>query len=418
MALLLGQSYNIEISRAYSRVEDAARDAADEVEYDGNGRLSIDDDIEYYRDSVTVMIIDMNKAMVAGRAPALFDTDTDIELNSMRVTDGWIVLDIVSDEPSLIVRAVYSMNEINANMTRLFITAAILFAGFVCVLTTVSFIIAKYAFWPLYKINDTLNAIKPGKSGQRVELKRAAVEFNELADNINEMIKRVDTSFAMERRFTSDVSHELRTPLGIMMSNLEYALSRPDDHEAAVASIDACQEQTKRMIELVNKLLIIARADSGKMKLNLENVNLSELCDIACEQQREIASDRGIELQSDIEPELFVNGDETMLLVILSNLLENAMKYHRESGDDRFVKLELKRESGRSVMRVTDNGRGIPPEHLDSVWDRFHRIETAKDSKEGSGLGLAIVKHLVIAHGGEYGAQSVPGGLTQFWVAV
>ena len=155
---------------------------------------------------------------------------------------------------------------------------------------------------------------------------------------------------------------------------------------------------------------MLARADKSHKKLNLETVDLSGLAAAVAEQQQENAGARGIAIQTEIEPGLVLQGDETMLMRMLMNLIENGIKYGRENG---WLKVALKRQGTCICGSVQDNGPGIAPEHLGQVWKRFWQADPARGGS-GAGLGLSMVKWIAEAHGGTVDVHSELGKGTEF----
>ena len=192
--------------------------------------------------------------------------------------------------------------------------------------------------------------------------------------------------------------------MAVILSQCEDALRTECDepHREALVTI---QKQAEKMAGLISQLLTLARAEQSRKKLHLERVNLSELSEIVGEQQQEFAEERGIKIVQEIEPDVTVQGDETMLMRMLINLLENAVKYGKENG---HICLSLARENGFAVCRVEDDGIGIEKEHLEDVWKRFWQ-EDASRKVEGAGLGLAMVKWMAEAHGGAVSVTSEKG---------
>ena len=156
---------------------------------------------------------------------------------------------------------------------------------------------------------------------------------------------------------------------------------------------------------LLSQLLMLARADKGRQVVQREPVDLSELVEMVAETEAEQAKARNITVQTELEPGVMVQGDETLLMRLLINLTENAIRYGRPGGQ---VKLTLRRQDGVAVGTVEDDGIGIAPEDLDKIWQRFWQADPAR-SGGGAGLGLSMVRWIAQAHGGRVTVQSEPG---------
>ena len=221
------------------------------------------------------------------------------------------------------------------------------------------------------------------------------------------MFDSLQSSFEKEKRFTSDVSHELRTPLSVIISQSDYALEDEGYREKALNVIN---REAKRMANLVSRLLILARSDSGKLRAEKEKVDLSDLCETVAWQQESIARECDIIIKSAVEPNVYVLGDEAMLIRVLLNIVDNAVKYGKPGG---HVEIQLETVDSWACCTVKDDGIGIKEEDLSKIWQRFYRTEEAR-REEGSGLGLAMAEAMVKAHNGIIEADSVYGQGSRF----
>jgi len=158
------------------------------------------------------------------------------------------------------------------------------------------------------------------------------------------------------------------------------------------------------MSALISELLLLARVDNGSQKLNIEKINLSELLEIICEQQSEIAEEKNIEIITQIQPVVLIDGDETMLLRMIINLIENGICYGRENG---HLTAYLAEEGNMICLKIMDDGIGIKQEHINRIWERFYQVDPARNAaKDNSGLGLSMVKWIVTAHKGTIDVES------------
>jgi len=195
---------------------------------------------------------------------------------------------------------------------------------------------------------------------------------------------------------------------------VEVALSKPRDAEAYRRVLQAVNDEVDRMIRLVGSLLTLARADARQIPISYDKVNLSELVTSALEQVRPLAAQRGVALQVVSSPDLTLQADEDLLLQLLLNLLDNAIKYTEARGE---VSVGWE-ESGQQVrLWVRDTGVGIADEHLPHLFDRFYRVDKARSRAQGGvGLGLAINGWIVQAHGGSISVESSVGKGSTFTV--
>lgn len=286
------------------------------------------------------------------------------------------------------------------------------------------FWLAGKALRPVKMITRTAREINATDLRRRLHFKRRD-EFGELAATFDQMLARLEAAFKRQTQFTADASHELRTPLTIIDLEINRALTqfeRPEEYRQALEQI---QIESEQMAAMVNSLLLLARADTGQMKLDPQEVDLSDIALASVERLLPLAYSSQITLATGDLPEVLVRGDPQYLGQMLTNLIENGIKY--TSGIGKRVHVELAREEERwGVVRVQDDGPGISDEHLPSLFDRFYRVDKARSRRQsgkltndepgGSGLGLSIVQWIVQAHGGEIRVESAVGVGTLFEV--
>ena len=275
----------------------------------------------------------------------------------------------------------------------------------IAVALLVGYSITRRAFLPIEEIRQTAETIgADGDLSARISTERTQGEIRQLADTFNEMFERLETSFERERQFTSDASHELRTPVAVITAQAEYALLPDATPEEQKEGLEVVLEQAKKMSSLISQLLLLARADSGKQQLTMAPTDLSLLASMTAEQCQELAEQNGIRIDCEIAPDISVEGDQTSLMRVFLNLIENAIQYGRPGG---FVQVALSAEAGFAVCRNTDAGIGIAPEHLSRIWQRFYRVDPSRNpSGSNTGLGLSLVKWIVEAHHGTITAES------------
>src|SRR5216117_1384735 len=216
-------------------------------------------------------------------------------------------------------------------------------------------------------------------------------ELGRLAETLNQMMTRLERSFAALRRFTADASHELKTPLTVVRAGVERAITRPDMAPETLAPLEETLQEVNRMTELLESLLTLARADEGRADLHREPVDIREIIEEAGETGELLAEHAGVGI------DIRLPGDPVVLAVDRSrvrqlalNLIENAVKYTPRGGQ---VSVELGMHDGRAVFSVADTGIGTAPGDLPHVFDRFWRADSARSLvrvRAGSGLGMAM----------------------------
>jgi len=215
--------------------------------------------------------------------------------------------------------------------------------------------------------------------------------------------------------FVANVSHELRTPLSLIKGYVETLLDGARNQpEVLERFLKIIERNTQRLDLLIQDLLTISALESGRMKLNLQKVELHPLVEKIFNDLKPPAENKNVALVNEL-PELSATGDTNRLEQVLANLVDNAIKYGRAQG--KVVVSGKKLDDGKLEIFVRDDGPGIPPESLPRVFERFYRVDKARSREQGgTGLGLSIVKHIVQAHGGDVRVESELGkGATFFF---
>ena len=293
------------------------------------------------------------------------------------------------------------------NIIRVAFPVAILLAALIGLL------LAHRALAPIDRITRTARQLSAKDLSQRLSLDLPDDELGRLARTFDDMLERLDLAFQRQRQFTSDASHELRTPLTIIKGETEVTLSRPRDAAVYEDVLGGIGEQSDRLIDLVNSLLLLARADAGEIPVQRGPVDVIAAVDIAFDQLRPLADEHEVTLSVNGQAATIM-ADLTLFHQLLFNLLHNAIR-HTPAGGSVQVGWSLEREGLR--LEVHDTGMGIAAEHLLHIFDRFYRVDVARGRNEGgSGIGLAICRWIVEAHGGSIPVESQVGTGSTFTV--
>lgn len=404
------------LAATQNRMAEMAETARSEIGLDSSGFV-FNSDLEYFRDGVYLSVYDAAGLPLYGAVPRLFDNTVvfaDSQLRELTDAGGrWYVYDIsfAVDESQVWVRTVAAVDEVGSTITQLLRLALVVLPFFVVLAAVGGFWLTHRAFLPVRRITRTAREIRQGGDlSRRIDLGPGRDEIHTLASEFDSMFARLEASFAAEKQFASDASHELRTPTAVILTQCEDALESAASPEELRAALKAIQRQGEKMAGLLSQLLLLSRADSGRQTLRSEPVDLSGLAAAVADEQRERAADKGIAVTADIAPGLVVQGDETMLMRVLINLMENGIKYGRAGG---HLALTLTAGGDTVTGKVADDGIGIAAEDLDKVWRRFWQADPAH-SGGGAGLGLSMVKWIVEAHGGWITVESVLGKGTAF----
>ncbi|UCH50355.1 MAG: HAMP domain-containing histidine kinase [Chloroflexota bacterium] len=290
-----------------------------------------------------------------------------------------------------------------------------LWAGLVALAVSIiiAVILARSVYVPIRRVTNAAEEIAHGNYEQEVP-EAGTKEVKGLATSFNQMSKQVKHSQQMLRDFVADVSHELRSPLTSIKGFAQAIVDgTAKDKEAQLKAATVIEDESKRMMRLVEELLEFSRLESGQITMARESVDLKEVLQQCHEIFLMRAEEKTIQLKTEIEPLSPVIGDIDRLEQVFNNLLDNALKHTPKEGK---VSLVARQAHPNFIeISVTDTGPGIPAEQMRHVFERFYKADTPA-GKTGAGLGLAIARQIVLAHGGDIKAKSTLGRGTEFLV--
>jgi two-component system OmpR family sensor kinase len=255
--------------------------------------------------------------------------------------------------------------------------------------------LAGVALRPTEEITQQAEAIEAGTLSERITAHADVAEFRRLVTVLNGMLTRLDRAFQVQRRFTADASHELRAPLNVLRGDIEVALKRERSAQYYQETLRRCREEVLRMSRLAADLLLLARSDAGMPLEHRAEVDLLGLAQRIARRYASLGAEREQRLAVQGESAI-VLGDEGVLEHALGNLIDNAVKYSPPGGT---IKV-LVEAGGEPSVTVTDEGPGIPDEHLPHLFTRFFRGDAARTRTDSHGLGLAIARAGAHSHGG------------------
>jgi signal transduction histidine kinase len=270
------------------------------------------------------------------------------------------------------------------------------------------FLISRRALAPVDRIIEDARSITASDLSRRLAVSSTKDELQRLSETLNQMLDRIEATFARTRQFTADASHELRAPITLIHTAAEFSLRRERSHEELLQAMRQILRVAKHTARLVDDLLLLARADSNLEVFRPVPLDLKGLFSEVCQQVRTLASSKGIEVEVAIPPEpVVVMGEDGSLERLFLILIDNAVKYTPSGGN---IRLGLRKESGQAVFTAKDNGIGIAAEDLPRIWGRFWRADKARSREMGgTGLGLSIARSIVERHGATISVQSQLG---------
>ncbi len=373
--------------------------------FDGEGQLVFDNSLPRFAEPPDP---DAVAAALAGRR-RFRDMDTGGEY--LRVLTSPVVID---GEIVGAVEVGQSQGEVRETLSRLLLIIAVAYPLALIAAVVGGLWLAGRALSPIDKLTQSAREITAQSMSGQIDTSGPDDELGRLARTFDEMIGRLDESFRRQRQFTSDASHELRTPLTAIKGQIEVALQRDRSAEDYRGVLQGVNQEVERLVRLVGSLLSMARADAGQVQLERDNVRLDELLESAVAQVRPLADERQIVLSSEQEAGISLLVDQDLLLQLVLNLLDNALKYTPAGGS---IQTSCALDGAEAVISVKDSGRGIAPEHLERIFDRFYRVERARSRADGgAGLGLSISRWIAEAHGGSLSVVSEVGAGSRFTV--
>jgi signal transduction histidine kinase len=255
-------------------------------------------------------------------------------------------------------------------------------------------------------------AVSADAPGRRLQVPPARDELSRLASTLNEMLERLEAALERERTFVADASHELRTPLALLKVELELALRRPRSAPELESALRSAAGEADRLTQLAEDLLVLARADQGRLQLRRRPVPAGEVVAAVGERFAGRADAEGRAIEVDAPGDLDLHADVLRLEQALGNLVANALEYGRGT-----IRLSAVAENGRVELHVRDEGPGFPAGFLPRAFERFSRADEGR-SGGGAGLGLAIVNVIATAHGGSAHVANRADAGADAWLAI
>jgi two-component system OmpR family sensor kinase len=267
-----------------------------------------------------------------------------------------------------------------------------------------SALLARQALRPIDRVVTRARRIGEANLAERLPHPGTRDEIGRLVETLNDMLRRLERSFEVQRQFTADASHELRSPLSRLRAELEVTLRRPraaSDYEDALRS---CLDEVERVQGLIEELLVLARIDARQEPEPAEPISVGHIIEAAAAAVRPKAAHRGVVLSVEPSPELLVNAAPIAAQVALANILDNAVKFSPTGGQVRVV---VTAERDEAVITVSDAGPGVEPQEVPRLFQRFYRGHASRGTDiPGVGLGLAIAQALVERQGGRVSVEA------------
>jgi len=276
----------------------------------------------------------------------------------------------------------------------------------------IGWFLARHALKGVEAVTQTAIEISKGSMEKRVKVKQRSYEVDRLANTFNDMLDRIQSLIKGMREMNDNVAHDLRSPLtrirGIAEMTLMGKESISDYNEMAASTIEECD----KLIEIINTMMDITETEAGVSPFKSEKMDIVKLIHSACELFDPIAKEKDVRLVTVLPESLMIEGDISKMQRLITNLLENAIKYNRQGGT---VSISVTQDQQRVNIAVEDTGLGIAEEELPRIFDRFYRCDRSR-SQSGIGLGLTLAKAIVKAFGGDIRVKSAVNQGSSFLV--
>ena len=257
------------------------------------------------------------------------------------------------------------------------------------------------------RINQTTRSIMSGDLSRRVPLTNRNDDFDQVAENLNQMLDRIQNLMEDIRRVSDSIAHDLRTPLARLRQHLEEARQQEDPNSNSAKYLESSIKEADSLLSTFNALLRIARIEAGQIKFGFSEIDYHALIQDIVEFYEPLVEEKQQHLETTLEVGIISWGDRDLMFQAIANLFENAIKYTPEHGN---ISISLIRLNTEAVITISDNGPGIPKAERENVFRRFYRLDQSRSSS-GNGLGLSMVSAVISMHNGNIKLQNNNPGL-------
>ena len=336
------------------------------------------------------------------------DSRSDNEESSLNVADEEVVKGVLLASVSTVsIRNTLGILSRKAMLLEVILILAVLL---------ISLVLSTVLMKPFEKLSGEISAVKAGYSTDPIKAP-AFAETEHIADAFNQVLARMNALDESRQEFVSNVSHELKTPM-TSMKVLADSLVQQENVPVEMYRefmIDI-KNEVDRENQIITELLTLVRMDRKDSRLNVKECNVNEMVELILRRLRPIAQKRDIELTMVSMREVYAEIDEVKMVMVITNLVENAIKYNRDHGK---VRVTINADPYNFYISVEDTGVGIPQDSLDKIYERFYRVDKSRSREVGgTGLGLSITKSIILQHHGAIDVSSIEGEGTKFTVTV
>lgn len=393
-----------------------------------NDTLSDSDRLSFARIDRLIQVID-SEGKVLAQSANLGNTQLPVPANlSVMLTTGETVFETLvsfGDEPvrmvsmpidrpdmPVIVQVAGSLDDVHNVLNVASLLFVMMTLGLLAAVGGVGVSLTRKAFQTIENIVQRAQHINEASLSERLPHPGSRDEIGKLVDTLNEMLDRIERSFEVQRRFTADASHELRSPLSRLRTELEISLRRPRDPSEYQETLQSCIDEVERLTLIVEELLVLARMDAGLERGSTETLSLNAIVEATVKRMQSMADKRDVQIIVEPMPQAVTNMAYGSVDLILTNLLDNAVKFSPPGGR---VSVRLVVTENEAALSVSDNGPGIEKDERQRIFERFYRGSIASTTHvAGAGLGLALSQAIACGHGGYIEMTNNDGGGSVF----
>ncbi|ODA42743.1 ATP-binding protein [Desulfosporosinus sp. BG] len=411
------------INQAINKAMDTSNSIIERINGSTGEQMSLDDPELFAAEqdsTISARIVNSKKIMINSLNKFNWSKLQILADNSVKKTEIDKLHLVVANRQILNRDKVIAYLQVVVNMNKEYVFLEALFVLMACadlvgiaISLFAGYLMSRRMLYPIDRITRAAQSISVHDLNRRIEVSQTDDELSRLAKTFNEMIERLHLSFEKQKQFVSDASHELRTPISVILGYIGL-IDRwgKEDTDVLHESINAIKNESIGMMELIEKLLFLAKGDSGNQKLKIHEFSFNELIDEVGKESELISQKHLIQYTS--VGEISLLADRKMIKQMLRALIDNSVKFTPENGS---ITLLAYSNNNSVNINIKDTGIGIPSQEVIRIFDRFYRTDKARAKETGgSGLGLAIVKWIVDAHKGKIAVESNIGEGTNITV--
>jgi heavy metal sensor kinase len=319
---------------------------------------------------------------------------------------------IGAGKPNVFIQVGESLAKAESTLASLVLLEAAIVPVMLLLAIALGYFLSSRALRPIDKVTRLAGSIEAVDLGKRLGLDLPPDEVGRLARTFDEMLERLEEAFISQKRLVSEAAHELRTPLTVMKGSAEVALGRERTAAEYREVLEELKAETDHLVDLAEDLLTLSQPESDRAVLDVQELDLAEVAGSAVNLMSPMARQKSIRIKLEGTGPIPFRGDSNKLTRMFVNLLDNVVRY---SPAHAVVSVTLACTENEITAEVRDTGPGIESDELDHIFDRFHRLEEARETNpSGSGLGLPIARWIATAHAGDIKVESGPGIGTTF----